>query len=118
HKGDGNGSVERLCIKQILVSQGDCKLREHHDLRYVEGEGAASGLYEPDEMPEVMRVLEVHPVGGENGLEPLLDGLLGMEDQDAVRDLGVALDLTRCHGVVVRLLSKDRGELFWLKLRR
>jgi len=54
-----------------------------------------------------VRVLEVDPLAGKNSLEPLLDGLLCMEAQDAVRDVCVARELTQRYGVLGCLPSKD-----------
>gem|GEM_PF-3700034 len=69
-------------------------------------------------MTEVMRVLEVDPAVGENSLQALLDGLLCMETQNAVRDLWVPRELTQCYRVLGRLPGEDGREFARLKLRR
>ena len=65
-----------------------------------------------------MRVLEVDALVGEHRLEPLLDGLLRMEAQDAVGDVGVTLEFAQSYGVLGCLPSQERRELTGLKLRR
>lgn len=54
----------------------------------------------------------------EHGLEALLNGLLRMESEDAVGDLGVACELTQGYGILVRLPGKERRKVAGIKFRR
>jgi hypothetical protein len=67
---------------------------------------------------KVVRVLEIDLLASEDCLEPLLDGLLGVEAENTVRNLGIGSELSQGDCILSGLAGQKSREFVRLKFLR
>jgi hypothetical protein len=102
-------AIERLRIEQIVTPKLHRIDSQLIKLIRVLGDVGATVLEQLQEPSKVMNARVFNPASRHDGLEALLDCLLGMEADDAVGDLRIRSELSDGGGVLAGLPGEKYG---------
>ena len=111
-------AIERLRIEQIVIPKWHRVDGQLIKLTRVLGDVGTAVLKQLQEPSKVMNARVLNSASRHDGLEALLDCLLGMEADDAVGDLRIRSELPDGGGVLAGLPGEKGGQICALSRRQ